>query len=121
MTTTNENSQSSALSALGDALDAASASLSDARADATESAKLAAAKVQVGVSTGAYYTAYTVSYGLVFTGVFLKELLPLNNPIRRGFEDGATAAISAVDQRRTALAADNEPRVEPEVPPESHN
>ena len=39
-----------------------------------------------------YYAAYGMSYGLVFSGVFLKELLPASNPLRRGFEDGAAAA-----------------------------
>jgi hypothetical protein len=104
----NQAPTSSALSALGEALDAASISVGHARADATESAKLAAAKVQNGVSVGAYYTAYGVSYGFVFTGVFLKELLPINNPIRRGLEDGAVAAIDAVESRRAALPSGDE-------------
>jgi hypothetical protein len=93
-----DDPKSNPLSVLGEALDAAAESIGDARADATESAKIAARKVQSGVGTGAYYTAYGVSYGLVFSGVFLKELLPANNVIRRGFEDGAQAAI------RTAVA-----------------
>jgi len=100
-----EATQSNALSALGEALDSAAESVSHARADATESAKLAAARVHIGVSTGAYYTAYGISYGLVFSGVFLKELFPVNNPIRRGFEDGAAAAIEAVSSPRAALEA----------------
>lgn len=103
---------SNALSALGEALDAASASVSHAGADATQSAKLAAAKVQSGVSVGAYYTAYGLSYGVVFTGVFLKELLPLNNPIRRGLEDGAVAAIDAAESRRAALQSGEHPALE---------
>jgi hypothetical protein len=125
MTTTNTNpsevSQSSALSALGEALDAAAESIGDARTDATESAKLAAARVQVGVSTGAYYAAYGVSYGLVFSGVFLKELLPTNNPIRRGFEDGSAAAIHAAERRRAELEAPDERILEGAAPVESHN
>jgi hypothetical protein len=93
-------SESNPFSVLGEALDAASESIGDARADATASAKLAAHKVQSGVGVGAYYAAYGVSYGVVFSGVFLKELLPANNVIRRGFEDGAEAAIkSAVNLR----------------------
>lgn len=88
-------SHADALSALGEALESAADSVGHARADATESAKLAARKVQFGVGAGAYFAAYGVSYGLVFTGVFLKELLPASNPIRRGFEDGAVAARDA--------------------------
>ena len=114
--THNQAPTSSALSALGEALDAASVSVSHARADATESAKLAAAKVQSGVSVGAYYTAYGVSYGLVFTGVFLKELLPINNPVRRGFEDGAVAAIDAAESRRALTSGDSPALEEPPVP-----
>ena len=98
-----EGSSSNALSALGEALESAADSLNDARADATASAKLAARKVQFGVSSGAYYTAYGLSYGVVFSGVFLKELLSPNNPLRRGFEDGATAAIEAAARSRAAL------------------
>jgi hypothetical protein len=101
MTTNKEGHESNPLSVLGEALDAASASISDARADATASAKSAALKVQSGVGTGAYYTAYGISYGLVFSGVFLKELLPVHNAIRRGFEDGAGAAIDTVARLQT--------------------
>ncbi len=104
-TTTKAAEDSNPLSALGEALDAASESISDARADATADAKAAALKVQSSVSAGAYYAAYGVSYGVVFSGVFLKELLPTNNAIRRGFEDGAEAAIkTAVSLRAPQLA-----------------
>jgi hypothetical protein len=118
MTTNKEGHESNPLSVLGEALDAASASISDARADATASAKSAALKVQTGVGTGAYYAAYGVSYSLVFSGVFLKELLPVHNAIRRGFEDGAGAAIDTVARLQTrdelALEAhDDAAHVEP--------
>jgi hypothetical protein len=114
--TSSQAPTSNALSALGEALDAASVSVSHARADATQSAKLAAAKVQSGVSVGAYYSAYGISYGFVFTGVFIKELLPLNNPIRRGLEDGAVAAIDAAESRRAALASGNHSALEESTP-----
>ena len=97
-------SQSNAFSALGEALESAADSIGHARADATEHAKLAARRVHVGVNQGAYYTAYGISYSLVFAGVFLKELLPVSNPIRRGFEDGAVAAIGAAERTAAALA-----------------
>ena len=107
---------SNALSALGEALDAAALSVSHARQDATESAKLAAAKVQSGVSVGSYYTAYGISYSLVFTGVFIKELLPVGNPIRRGFEDGAEAGADAAVTRRAALTSGERPALETDTP-----
>ncbi len=96
--------ESNPFSVLGEALDAASQSIGDARADATASAKATALKVKSSVGTGAYYTAYGVSYGVVFSGVFLKELLPANNAIRRGFEDGAQAAIKSAVSLRGGLA-----------------
>jgi hypothetical protein len=108
--------ESSPFSALGDALDAAAQSVGDARADATASAKAAALKVQSGVGVGAYYTAYGVSYGVVFSGVFLKELLPAKNAIRRGFEDGAQAAIKSASNRRSRRA-DLDPKSLEEVSP----
>jgi hypothetical protein len=101
MTTTpnDQASPSNPISVLGEALEAAAGSVHDARTDATASAKVAAAKVQSGISKGAYYSAYGVSYGAVFGGVFLKELLPADSALRRGFEegvqDGTRAAIGA--------------------------
>jgi hypothetical protein len=110
-----ETSASNTFSALGDALESAADSVSQARADATESAKLAARRVQFGVSTGAYYSAYGISYGLVFTGVFLKELLPVGNPLRRGFEDGAAAAIEDAAQTVAAFEDVEHPALEEEA------
>jgi hypothetical protein len=109
--------ESNPLSVLGEALDAASESIDDARADATASAKATALRVKSSVGTGAYYTAYGVSYGVVFSGVFLKELLPTTNAFRRGLEDGAQAAIkSAVNLR--AVSADLEDKALEEGLPE---
>lgn len=97
-------SQANGLSELGEALESAANSIEHARADATKSAKLAARRVQFGVNQGAYYTAYGISYSLVFAGVFLKELLPVSSPIRRGFEDGAVAAVGAAERTAAVLA-----------------
>jgi hypothetical protein len=109
--------ESNPLSVLGEALDAASESIDDARTDATAAAKATALKVKSSVGTGAYYTAYGVSYGVVFSGVFLKELLPASNSFRRGLEDGAQAAIkSAVNLR--AVSADLEEKALEEGSPE---
>jgi len=112
-TTIKPSSDANPLSVLGEALDAASQSIGDARTDATASAKAAALKVQSTVGTGAYYAAYGVSYGVVFSGVFLKELLPANNAIRRGFEDGAQAAVkSAVNIRAGRKVLEESPSEE---------
>jgi hypothetical protein len=107
-TSVSQTAESNPFSVLGEALEAAAESVGDARSDASASAKVAAAKVQSGVTTGAYYAAYGVSYGLVFSGVFLKELLPANNVVRRGFEDGAEAAIDAAARLHAAEDLDDE-------------
>jgi len=57
-------------------------------------------KVQQRIGSGAYYTGYGLSYGIVFSAVFLTELLPEGNVIRRGFEDGAAAGMSAAHRRQ---------------------
>lgn len=100
-----DSNETSALSILGDALEAAAESIGDASANASESAKIAAAKVKSGVSAGAYHGAYGVAFGLVFTGVFLKELLPADSAVRRGFEEGAEAAFDAVAARKASAVA----------------
>jgi len=96
---------------LAEALEAAAAAAAtdDARPDAVAFTRSAAARFQSGVGKGAYYTTYGVSYGVVFTGVFLKELLPSESSLRRGFErgvaDGAKAAMG-VWERFYALPDD---------------
>lgn len=99
-----ETHDESELSALGDALEAAAGSISEARSNASVTARAAARRVKSGIGSGAYYTAYGLSYGVVFTGVFLKELLPAENALRRGFEEGAEAAIDAVHTRKARRA-----------------
>lgn len=100
-----EAHEESELSALGDALEAAAGSISEARSNASVTARAAARRVKSGIGSGAYYTAYGLSYGVVFTGVFLKELLPAENALRRGFEEGAEAAIDAVHTRKARRVA----------------
>jgi len=79
---------------LTQALETVAGSVGEAGTDATASSHTAAATFQSGLGKGAYYT----TYGVVFTSVFLKELLPTESSLRRGFEqgvaDGAKAAMS---------------------------
>jgi hypothetical protein len=97
MTTTAEPhvTDPNTFAALADALEAAAEATDRAQSDATT-----AAKFQSSLGKGAYYTTYGVSYGVVFSGVFLKELLPAESSLRRGFEqgvtDGAKAALGAL-------------------------
>ncbi len=88
------------LSVLGDALKSAAETWGDATANPRESAKAAARKVKDSAGTGVYKSAYGLSYGIVFSAVFLKELLPESSLVRRGFEEGAESAKAAVVRRK---------------------
>lgn len=112
MTTTSEPQVSEthpSAELLAEALEAAAAADGSARTDATSFTQTTAGKLQSSIGKGAYYTTYGVSYGVVFTGVFLKELLPSESALRRGFEqgvaDGARAAMG-VWERFYALPDD---------------
>ncbi len=95
--------------ALAQALGDAASSPDGAQSDGTTSAKATVAKLQSGVGKGAYYTTYGLSYGIVFSGVFVRQLLPSESSLRRGFEqgvtDGAKAAFGAL-ARFNALPED---------------
>jgi len=43
-----------------------------------------------------------LSYGLVYSGVFITELLPEKHSIRRALEEGAETALSDREKARTA-------------------
>jgi hypothetical protein len=90
-------------SALGEALESAAQYVSGAGATAGASVKAAAGKSGAAVSVGSYKAAYGLSYGVVFAGVFLKELLPNGSSVRRGFEDGADAAFDAIEARKAPV------------------
>ena len=93
------------LSVLGDALESAAESFGEASVNARASAKVAARKVRGAIDSGSYNAAYGVSYGIVFGAVFLKELLPEDSSVRRGFEEGAEAAFDAIAARKAEAAA----------------
>ncbi len=112
-----EVTEANPLSILGEALESAAESIGDATSDARASAKIAAKKVQKSVGTGVYYSAYGLSYGVVFSAVFLTELLPVTNALRRGFEDGAAAAIDAAAHRHVEALADESDEHEHEAEP----
>jgi hypothetical protein len=117
-TITAEKQENSVLASLGDALEAAAESIGDARSSASEQAEIAARKVKSGVSAGAYHAAYGLSFGVVFGAVFLKELLPESSALRRGFEEGAEAAIDAIAVRKGYDASAVAEKYEEEEPDE---
>jgi hypothetical protein len=90
------------LSVLGDALESAAETFGEATTNARKSAKAAAKSAQKNLATGTYKAAYGVSYGLVYATVFLTELLPEDNILRRGFEEGAEAALEAASKKESA-------------------
>lgn len=103
---TTEVHESDAFSVLGEALESAAETFGDLTASARDGARKAAHNVSHVVSTGVYKGSYGASYGVVFSAVFLTELLPGGNALRRGLEDGASAALDAAANRRTARAAE---------------
>ncbi|PTX97294.1 hypothetical protein DB346_20015 [Verrucomicrobia bacterium LW23] len=82
------------------ALGSASEHFHDTAAHARESAKVAAGNVKHAVNTGIFNAGFGFSYGVVFTSVFLTELLPENSSLRKGLEQGADAALEAHARRR---------------------
>ena len=49
------------------------------------------------VSRISYTGAYAIAFGVVYTVVFVAQLLPRDNPVMDGFSDGAQAAVDALE------------------------
>jgi len=80
---------------LGDRSESGGEAFEKASVSSVESTKRTAKTIELAVATGLHKAAYGVSYGLVYTGSFLAELLPKENAVRRGFVEGAEAALQA--------------------------
>ena len=91
-------------SILGDALESAAESLEQATANAPESARRAAQTTRRALGTGFYKACYGLSFGVVYSAVFIAELVPENSTIARAFREGADAAREARHRVRTARA-----------------
>jgi hypothetical protein len=89
-------------SILGDTLESAAEAFEEARVSSTESAKRAAEITKRGLPNLLHNAAYGVSYGLVYAGVFVTELMPEDNLVRRGLREGAEAALDA--RKKAAVA-----------------
>jgi hypothetical protein len=94
-------------------MESAAEAFEKASVNSVESAKRTAKTIGLAVATGLHKAAYGVSYGVVYTGSFLAELLPKENVVRRGFVEGAEAAL---DARKKACAS----RKIPEKSPAAH-
>lgn len=53
----------------------------------------------------AYTTSYMVSYGIVYAAVFAAKSVPQDNAVVKGFIDGGSAAIDAVNEAKGVKAA----------------
>jgi len=95
MTTKTESPDSKIFSMLGDTLESAAEAFEEASVNSAESAKKAAKTTKRAIGTGLHKVAYGVSYGVVYAAAFLIELLPEENVVRRGFVEGAEAALDA--------------------------
>lgn len=89
-------------SILGDALESAADSLEQATANAPESARRAAQTTRRALGTGFYKACYGLSFGVVYSAVFIAELVPENCTMARAFREGAEAARGARRRARTA-------------------
>src|ERR1700722_1051401 len=95
MSTKSEASTANVFSMLGDTLESAAEAFEEASVNSSESAKRAAQTTKRAVGNFVHGTAYGVAYGLVYAGVFVTELMPENNVVRRGLAEGAEAALGA--------------------------
>jgi hypothetical protein len=95
MSTKSEASTANVFSMLGDTLESAAEAFEEASVNSSESAKRAAQTTKRALGNWVHGAAFGVSYGLVYAGVFVTELMPENNLVRRGFAEGAEAALDA--------------------------
>jgi hypothetical protein len=99
MATKTKAAANTVFSVLGDTLESAAETFEDATANSRDSAKRAAATTKRALGNGVHKTAYGVAFGLVYSAVFVTEMLPKGNIIRRGFIEGTEDAL---DSRRKA-------------------
>jgi hypothetical protein len=80
---------------VGYTLKSAAEAFEEASVNSTESTKKAAKTTKRALGAGLQKAAYALSYGMVYAVSFLTELLPEENAFRRGFVEGAKAALEA--------------------------
>src|ERR1700761_4390133 len=102
MATKTKAAPATVFSVLGDTLESAAESFEEATSNSRDSAKRAAATTKRAIGIGVHKAAYGIAFGLVYSAVFITEMLPKGNAIRRGFIDGTEGAMNS---RRKAQAA----------------
>ena len=102
MVTETGSSDPKTFSMLGETLDSAAEALEAASVNLAKSAKKAAKTTKSAIGIGFHKAAYGISYGVVYAAVFLVELLPDEHVIRRGFVEGAEAALDAREKAKAS-------------------
>jgi hypothetical protein len=110
MSIKSEASTANVFSMLGDTLESAAEAFEEASVNSSESAKRAAQTTKRALGNWLHGAAYGVSYGLVYAGVFVTELMPENNLVRRGLAEGAEAALGA-RKKVAATKAENKTKL----------
>jgi hypothetical protein len=105
MATKTKAAANSVFSVLGDTLESAAESFEEATANSRDSAKRAAATTKRALGIGVHKAAYGVAFGLVYSAVFITEMLPKGNIVRRGFIEGTEAAIDSRRKRQAVREA----------------
>ena len=82
-------------------MESAAESFEEATNGAQESARRAAQTTRRVVGKGLFKMFYGVSYGLVFSGVYVTELLPEDSSLRHALTEGAEAALTDRRKART--------------------
>src|ERR1700761_5323358 len=101
MATKTKAAPATVFSVLGDTLESAAESFEEATSNSRDSAKRAAATTKRAIGIGVHKAAYGIAFGLVYSAVFITEMLPKGSLIRRGFIEGTEAAMTS---RRKAQA-----------------
>jgi len=110
MATKTKAAPATVFSVLGDTLESAAESFEEATANSRDSAKRAATTTKRALGIGVHKAAYGIAFGLVYSAVFITEMLPKGNIVRRGFIEGTEAAL---DSRRKAQAAREKKKAAP--------
>ncbi len=112
MATKTKVAANTVFSVLGDTLESAAETFEEATANSRDSAKRAAATTKRALGNGVHKTAYGVAFGLVYSAVFITEMLPKGNLIRRGFIEGTEAALDSRRKAQTVRKTTKKPPVD---------
>ena len=105
MAAKNQHRAAKPFSMIADALESAAESFEEATANAPDSARRAARVTKRALGAGVYKAFYGLSFGIVYSGVFITELLPEKSSVRRALVEGAEAAIVSRQKSKRLIKA----------------